>query len=321
MMKKWVSALVPFVGLAIFIWIVSGTGVHRILETFRGIDPRRLLVFPVLMVFLLWLRGYRWWLLIRVVGIDYSMWRSTVVYSIGFFAASITPGKVGDAVRALYLSRETGRGFGECFLTVFVDRLMDLVAMLVLGLAALLVFSYRYIDIPSLWIIVAASVALMAMVYVMLHRDVMKKVVGPVFRVLTPVKYREQLSAEVHGFYDGLTLYGKHWKTTVFAVLLMLLFWGTAFVLAYSVTWVLGIDVPFAFVVLMMPMVTLVEIIPISISGLGTREAAVIFFFSVLGIASAEAVGFSITYLLAGTYLTALVGFVAWLANPAKLRA
>ena len=34
----------------------------------------------------------------------------------------------------------------------------------------------------------------------------------------------------------------------------------------------------------------------------------------------AQAVGFSITYLLVGTYLTALVGFVAWLANPAKLR-
>jgi hypothetical protein len=68
-----------------------------------------------------------------------------------------------------------------------------------------------------------------------------------------------------------------------------------------------------------MPMVTLVEIIPVSVSGIGTREATVIFFFSAVGIGSAQAVAFSVGYLIAGTYLTALAGFIAWLANPAKL--
>jgi uncharacterized membrane protein YbhN (UPF0104 family) len=89
--------------------------------------------------------------------------------------------------------------------------------------------------------------------------------------------------------------------------------------LAYTATRVLEIDVSFGYVALMMPMVTLVEIVPISISGIGTREAAVIFFFAAVGIGSAQAVAFSIMYLMAGTYLTALVGFLAWLANPAKL--
>jgi uncharacterized membrane protein YbhN (UPF0104 family) len=69
-----------------------------------------------------------------------------------------------------------------------------------------------------------------------------------------------------------------------------------------------------------MPTLTLVELIPISVSGIGTRDAAVVFFFSVLGIGSAEAVSFSLIYLIFGTYFNALVGFIAWLANPAKLR-
>lgn len=320
MLKRWLPLFLPFVGLAIFVWIVSGTGVQRILDTFRGVNPRRLLIFPCFTILILWLRGYRWWLLIRVVGVEYSQWRSTVVWSIGFFAAAITPGKVGDAVRAFYLSRETGRRFGESFLTVFVDRLMDLVTMLVLGLVTLLIFSYRYTDIPSFWVILVASLALLSLLYLVLHRELMKKLMGPITKMLTPARYREQLSAEVHGFYDGLARYGKQWKTTSLAVFLTLVFWFMAFGLAYTTTWVVGIDISFGYVLLMMPMITLVEIIPISISGLGTREAAAIFFFSIVGIGSAEAVGFSITYLLAGTYLLALVGFIAWLANPAKLR-
>lgn len=318
-MKKWVSLLLPLVGLAIFVWIVRGTGVNRILETYRQIDVRRLMIFPLFTVFILAVRGYRWWLLLRLVGIPYSRWRSTVVWAIGFFAASITPGKVGDAVRALYVSRETGKGFGESFLTVFMDRLMDLVTVLVFGVATIFIFSSRYTDMPSFWVIIAASLALLALVYLVLRRGLMRKLAGPVFRILTPAKYRSQLSAEVEGFYDALGLYARHWKVTAFAAVLTLVFWVGIVVLAFTVARTLGIGVSFGYVALIMPMVTLVEIIPVSVSGIGTREATVMFFFSAVGIGSAQAVAFSVGYVIAGTYLTALAGFIAWLANPAKL--
>jgi hypothetical protein len=318
-MKKWISLLLPLVGLAIFAWIVRGTGVTRILETYRQIDPKRLIIFPFFTVFVLAIRGYRWWLLLRLVGIPYSMWRSTVVWAIGFFAASVTPGKVGDAVRALYVARETGRGFGESFLTVFMDRLMDLVVVLVFGVVTVFIFSSRHTDVPSFWLIIAASAGILALVYFVLHRSLMRKFFGPVFKMLTPAKYRGQLSAEVASFYDSLGLYARHWKVTACAALLTFVFWAGIVVLAYTVARTLGIAVSFGYIALIMPIVTVVELIPVSVSGIGTREATVIFFFSAVGIGSAEAVAFSVGYLIAGTYLTALAGFIAWLANPAKL--
>ncbi len=318
-MKKWISLLMPLLGLVIFVWIVRGVGVARILETFRGIDARKLLLFPLFTLFIVWIRGFRWWLLMQGAGIPYSKWRCSLVWAIGFFAASVTPGKVGDAVRALYVGRDTGRSFGESFVTVFVDRLMDLVVVLVAGVATVLIFSYRFTNVPSVWVILVASLVGLALVYAVLHRELMRRLLGPAFRFLTPAKYRSQLSAQAHGFYDGLALYGTNRKTTAVAGVLTLVFWAGIVVLAFTVVRVLGISVSLGFVALMMPIVTLVEIIPVSVSGIGTREAAVIFFFSSVGIGSPEAVAFSILYLIAGTYLTAFVGLVAWLANPAKL--
>ena len=64
-----------------------------------------------------------------------------------------------------------------------------------------------------------------------------------------------------------------------------------------------------------------VELIPISVSGLGTRDAAVIYFFSLVGVSSAAAVSFSIGYLIVGTYLTAVVGFFIWLRHPVEVGA
>jgi uncharacterized protein (TIRG00374 family) len=319
-MRKWISVLLPLVGLAIFVWIVSGAGIGRIWQTFQQVDPRRLLIFPLFTLFIVWIRGLRWWLLLRVAEIDYSRWRSSVVWAIGFFAAAVTPGKVGDAVRAFYIHRETGRGAGGAFLTVFVDRFLDLVTVLVFGVVTVVIFSYRYTDIGSIWVIVGTSLVLLAFLYLVLHRKLMRKLLGPVFRALTPGRYRAQLSAGVREFYDVLGLYGRRRRATAAAVGLTLTFWAGVVLLAYVVAWVLEIDVSFGYVALMMPVVTLMEIIPISISGIGTREAAVVFFFSAVNIGNAQAVAFSILYLFAGTYLTALVGFVAWLANPAKLR-
>ena len=122
-----------------------------------------------------------------------------------------------------------------------------------------------------------------------------------------------------NSFYDSLLLYLKEWKGTLYALLLTLIYWVMVFSLAWYVAFVLGIEVSFSYLFIIMPMVTLVELLPISVSGLGTREATVIYFFSVVGIASVQAVGFSIAYLIAGTYLTSLLGFILWLRNPVKL--
>jgi uncharacterized membrane protein YbhN (UPF0104 family) len=97
--------------------------------------------------------------------------------------------------------------------------------------------------------------------------------------------------------------------------------WTLIFVLALYVARVLSIPVDPAFLVLIMPIVTLVELIPFTVSGLGTRDATVVYFFSVVGVGGAEAVGFSIAYVLLGTYLTALIGLVLWIRYPMRRRA
>jgi uncharacterized protein (TIRG00374 family) len=265
-------------------------------------------------------RGLRWQWIMGTIGIKYSLWRSSIVWSVGAFAAAVTPGKVGDAVRAVYLSRDTGRNFGECFLTVFIDRLLDLVTILVAGVITTLIFSYYYIKLPSVWLVILFVLGILFVLYMLMHRNLMRRLIGPLFRALAPDKYREELTTHFHSFYDSLGVYAREWKKTLIAAVLTLMFWTGVVMLAYTVTWVLGIDVSLRFVFLIMPVVTFVELIPISISGLGTRDATAIYFFSVVGGAGVEAAGFSIMYLLMGTYLTASVGFVAWLLKPAALR-
>jgi len=319
-MKRWITLILPVIGLGIFVLIIRSIGLGNVVETIRGVDPRKLLIFPLFTAFIIWMHGLRWQFLMRIIGIDYSLWRSTMVWSIGFFAASVTPAKVGDAARAYYLSRDTGYNFAECLLTVVIDRLLDVFVMLALGVIAVPIFSYYYMELPSVWIALGAAMLIVGLIYLLLHRRLMRKLLGPFVRVLVPAKYREEMTLHFHSFYDALAVYIRNWKRTSIGLIYTLFFWAAVGGLAYTVTRVLDIDVSLRYLILMLPLLTLVEIIPISVSGLGTREAASIYLFSVIGVSSTEAVAFSLMYLVLGTYLVASVGLFAWLLKPRSLR-
>ncbi len=320
-MRKILSFLLPFLGLSLFVYIVGRTGLDNITGIIRDADARLLPLAPVLVVAIILVRGLRWRILMRVVDIDYSLWRSAKVWTIGFFAASVTPAKAGDTLRAFYVREDTGRTFGEAFLTVFIDRMWDLMFVLALGVVSVLVFSRFYMEIPSGWIVLTASLGIAVCVYLATRRALMRRLLKPMFDALVPNKYKETFSLNFNTFYDSLALYRHDRGAMVLAFLLTVLVWALVFLLAYYITVLFGIDVDLKYVVLIMPIVTLVELIPISVSGLGTRDATVIYFFSVVGISSAAAVGFSIGYLFIGTYLTALAGFLMWLRHPVKLGA
>lgn len=320
-MRKKLSLLLPLLGLALFVFIVARTGLENIADVFRASDVRMLIFTPVIVFFIVILRGLRWQYLMRVLGIEYSLWKSSSVWTIGFFAAAVTPAKAGDAVRALYVKEDTGRRFGEAFLTVFIDRLWDLLFVLALGVVSALLFSRYYIEIPSIWVFFLASAGIAACVYLATNRKLMRRLLKPVFDAMVPQKYKEMFSLNIHTFYDSLSHYRRDWVTMLVAFALTVVCWALVFFLAWYVTFMFDLDVEPAYMFLIMPVVTLVELLPISVSGLGTREATVIYFFSVVGVSSVAAVGFSIGYLLMGTYLIALFGFVMWIRHPVKLGA
>jgi uncharacterized protein (TIRG00374 family) len=319
--KRILPWIMPLFGLAVFVAVVQHAGPSRILAVLAQAHTPQLVWAPLLVTAIAIARGIRWRYVTRSLGIEYGLARATLVWTIGFFASSVTPAKAGDALRAVYLRNDTGRPLGECFLTVFVDRLWDLGFVLGAGIASALVFSRRYIEIPSASLLIAGVAIVVAVSALSMHRGIMRALLKPTFMLLAPARHRDQLSVSFHSFYDALREFGSSKRRALVMAALTLLGWALIFVLGVYVARLLSIPVDPAYIVLIMPIVTLVELIPFTVSGLGTRDATVVYFFSVVGVGSAEAVGFSITYLLIGTYLTALVGLALWIRYPVRWRA
>lgn len=81
------------------------------------------------------LQTQRWRLLMRVQGIDMAWWRAFRVFLIGaFFNLFLIGATGGDIVKIYYAMRETASKKSAALLSVLVDRMMGLVAMVAVAI-------------------------------------------------------------------------------------------------------------------------------------------------------------------------------------------
>ncbi|NIV40223.1 MAG: UPF0104 family protein, partial [Anaerolineae bacterium] len=73
--------------------------------------------------------------LLQMQGIAYAYNDSFLVFMAGVFLGLVTPGRLGEMSKALYLKQDVDVPLSEGLASVLVDRLFDLYAILILGAA------------------------------------------------------------------------------------------------------------------------------------------------------------------------------------------
>jgi uncharacterized protein (TIRG00374 family) len=115
-------------------------------------------------------RFVRWQGYLSTLGYNVPTIRS-LRYFIAGFAFTITPAKAGEAVRSLYLKKD-GVGYTNSLAALFVERLTDLLAVILLALAAAYSFAdYRWL----VWIAGGMTLAILPVIHSELVRTLLSK--------------------------------------------------------------------------------------------------------------------------------------------------
>jgi uncharacterized protein (TIRG00374 family) len=103
------------------------------------------------------------------------------------------------------------------------------------------------------------------------------------------------------------------------SVFIGIISWIPPFIYGYLLALSLGINIGLFFFILVIPVLSLLDLLPISISGIGTRDVALIFLFGLNGISAEQAVAFSLLYLFMSYWLIALIGAAVYYIYPIKI--
>jgi uncharacterized protein (TIRG00374 family) len=130
-----ISLAVPIVVIAIFAWL-NRDQLARVPQLILHVNPG--LVLAAFLVFYAGfpLRGLRWALLVRGTGFRLSIRDATEIIFLSWLVNCLVPAKLGDLYRAWLLKINSTVSLSRTFGTVFIERILDLFAIVTLGLAA-----------------------------------------------------------------------------------------------------------------------------------------------------------------------------------------
>jgi len=307
---KFGTKQLSVIGILLFVAIIWKTNFVGILSSVRLVEPVWIGVVLVTVLFEVLLRASRWQVLSSVYS-KYPYRKAFQTYMIGIAFGSITPGKIGDVVKILDLKKETGVSLKKALGLEVLDRVFDLLFLLVAGVLGL-VAGYGLIAGAELnfGLIGFAMVILVFLGVFMLHGS-SKFVYRMIHRFVVPERFKEDAKTAYSEFRGGIGAFVKSYRFYLVGIL-TIFSWLLIFIRPYFVAQAFGINIGWQAFVLFMPLVTIVELLPISIMGLGTREGTLVVLFSLIGVPGSTMVLISILLVLLSIVPQVILGY--WIA-------
>jgi uncharacterized protein (TIRG00374 family) len=267
-----ISLVLPLILLGLFVVALPGFELDQLPGKIAAANP--LLLLSAFVIFYLGfpLRGYRWALLVRRSGYPLKVRDSMEIIFLSWLVNCLVPAKLGDVYRAYLLKINTTVSLSRTFGTVFIERILDLFAIVTLGLAAGFV-SFRNglpADVQIVFAIGVVVVLLLAGGLLTL-RNFGRRIIT---RLPLPQKVLEFYDRFEEGVFASMGL-----KALPRLVILTGLIWGTEAMRLYFVVQALGLPevhlgISGAFFVALAA--SLLTAVPLTPAGIGFVEGGVV---------------------------------------------
>jgi uncharacterized protein (TIRG00374 family) len=253
-----------------------------------------------------------WWLIPAVIALALSVvaralrWRSLfapgrrpprgatlVATVIGYFYNSILPARAGEAARVLVLNRRSASPVVEITGTVVVERLYDIVGILIIFFVAepWLAHVSWFGAAAIVAIGLAVAIATFAAVLVIYGDRPLHLLVRPLGRFFS----EERLQRAVAELVDGLS--GLHNRlVAVTALAWTILAWMLSAVCGFLVMLAFHLDLPFAASVLVQVAIGLGMILPSAPAAVGVFEGATLIALRAYGLPHATALPYALVF-------------------------
>lgn len=285
--KKYILKLT---GIIIFIIIIfTQIDFKKIYPIILSLDPRLLLLASFVSLTPVIIKMFRWQYILKQLNINYPLVETCRIYLFSIILGLFTPLNAGDFIGRSAFLKEDGYKIKTSFLSTIVDRLADLIIILIIsGLGVF--FFLHLLDIKFFITILAIPLSLFLF---FLRSKKCHKLFLKIFFLITPLKYHDYFKKNIDEMLSSINSFNL---SNILIILAMTFLSQLAnLIFLYLLLFIINVNqislLPLFFI---NAIITLISVIPITIGGFGTREATLIAFFSTFGIANEQTIIFSL---------------------------
>jgi uncharacterized protein (TIRG00374 family) len=240
-----------------------------------------LIIFPLTFL----ITAFRWQELLKALDIQLPIERTFILNMVGAFYNTFMPGSTGgDVLKAYYVARQTHHRT-RAVMSVIVDRIIGLLALIVLGgtMAAVAVYKWHVPQAGRVALTAAGLIALTALGLLVYYVPLLRRACGLDW-------FMRKLPRQVHQAQEAMHLYGKRPGLATAALLVSFPVHGVVITSALLAGVAFGLHIPLYYYWTVVPVTVLVGALPLAPQGAGVMEFFAIKLLEPIGCTVAEAV-------------------------------
>lgn len=284
------NALVISITALIFYLLFARIDFFSVINVLLSSDPLWLVAAFLLSLFSIAVTAKRWQTLLKPLGYDFQYKESLYLILGALPLTSITPAKAGDVIKAYYLKDKVPST--KTVGAVVAERTFDILSLVLLSLIGML-FRQRYELASIAFIILVCIIAIfiLARLTSSFHLSIIK----------------DSWNEKIQNLILPLRLLTRHKTAFCLVFFYSLLIWFISIVQTLTFFYALGLDIPLLFTVANIPIAIFIGLIPVTLGGMGTRDAAIIFLFSEFA-SPEKLLGVGILFSIFRYWLLSLIG-------------
>lgn len=272
------------IGIILIILLFFFVSPSAVIQSLRLINPVFLICAVLVYAVTFLILTTRWRLIVAHMGVYIPLGEAYQVFAGGVLYSDFTPGRIGDFTRAILVKERIGIHKGT--ISVFIDRYIDIIVLTCLGISALVVYSSRFASILPQIALVVLLVIFAGVTVLFLQNSrifsLMQKI--PIFNIPESASHLQNAFLE---FKNGKKIIAE-------GIILTLLVWVTHALRIILITMGLGYTLSLPDLFLILPLISALSLIPVTIAGLGLVEGGLMAVIAGYGVPLSAALSIAI---------------------------
>jgi uncharacterized protein (TIRG00374 family) len=274
---------------------------NEVIQNIKNLNPLYLIII-ILFFFIYYLTfSLRWKFLLKAQGINIPPGRSYLYILISFFFNNFLPSGLGmDMVRSAYAGGK--ENFEKALGASIMERVLGMTGMMLIGITAIFSLKASFAKLSVLYISLILLIGLIYYLFTSLKVAWLKE-------KLLSIKLLN-LGNSIKEFYKAFKIYKNKRKTILIGIGYSVSVQAVIILINYFIAKGLSIPIPIFALIAYIPIITVISLIPITINGLGLREAAYVHFFCSLNITEGQAMSLSLVFFVTSVIASCVGGIV-----------
>jgi uncharacterized protein (TIRG00374 family) len=297
-----------FIGIVIFIYILTGIDMQRMVSAVLSIPPIYALVLALTVLPLMLLRGARWKVVAEGLDLRLDTKEATEALCLAQLANLVLPGSFGDLIRIPYM-KNRGNRVDRTIISILLDAILGSIVPFTLGVLALAVILEITLTIEAL---------LISAIWLIGGYTFYRIIRATLWSRFMQARLKRLMEEGIRGrsFFTLPSMMRSIGSKRVALSLLLAVLWFIVYVTqAYVLAQIMGVVVQWVYLAFTIGVTMIVITIPVTIQGLGLREGALLLMLTRIGIDPALVISFSLT-LMVFNLMPAIAGLIIWIRNP-----